>query len=164
MSICFEFGVKRVLITQGCFRCCWAQLTQSQEIFCLSLHPTSEQAGGAQGFEKGHSWDSQHQVAQGCCCLSHTIWYHAQRLIQKKEEVKGDIWSDDICLPKSALHVVDPWFPGGGWTFVSIGSDKGIPFFALPVAVCKSRFCFIYKTLFQPTSFLTCTLLILFPS
>lgn len=64
----------------------------------------------------GHSWDSQCQMAKGCCSSSHTIRCHAQHVTQGKEEVSGDIWSEDICLPKSPVHVVEPWFPGGGWT------------------------------------------------
>lgn len=115
MVLCFEFVMKRVLITQGWFSCCWVAVTQSQE-----LHPISEQAGSAQVVGKGHSWDNQGQMAKGCCSSSHNIWCHTQHVISGKEEVKGDIWSDDICLFKSPQHMVDPWFPGGGWTPVCL--------------------------------------------
>ena len=42
IGLCFEFVLKTVLIIQGCFSYCWAVLTQSQSLFCFSLHPTSE--------------------------------------------------------------------------------------------------------------------------
>ena len=35
----FEFVQKPVLIIQGCVWYCWAVLTQSQGLFCLSHHP-----------------------------------------------------------------------------------------------------------------------------
>lgn len=36
----FGFVLKAVLITQGWFNSCWAGLAQSQELFCLSAHPS----------------------------------------------------------------------------------------------------------------------------
>ena len=49
MGLCFGFVLKTVLITEGCFPYCWAVLVLSQGLFCFSPHPTSEEAGGAQG-------------------------------------------------------------------------------------------------------------------
>ena len=77
MGLCFGFVLETVLIIQGCFHYCWAVLTQSQGLFCLSPHPTSEEAGGAQGVWSGHSWDSWPQLTKG---ISHTIWHHAQHI------------------------------------------------------------------------------------
>jgi len=42
MRLCFGFLLKTVLIVQGCFRYCWAVLTQSQGFFWSSHNPTSE--------------------------------------------------------------------------------------------------------------------------
>jgi len=42
MGLSLGFVLKTVLITQGCFRYCWAVLTQSEGIFCLSHCPTSK--------------------------------------------------------------------------------------------------------------------------
>ena len=42
--LCFRFVTKTVL-TQGCFCCSWAVLTQHQGLFCFSCCPASEQAG-----------------------------------------------------------------------------------------------------------------------
>ena len=58
MGLRFGFVLKTVLITQGCFHYCRAVLTQSQGLFCVSPHPTSEEAGGAQEVGRGHSWDN----------------------------------------------------------------------------------------------------------
>jgi len=58
MGLCFGFVLKTVLITQGCFRYCCAVLAQHQGLFCVSDHPTSEEAGGAQEAGRGHSCDS----------------------------------------------------------------------------------------------------------
>ena len=39
MGLCFGFVLETVLITQGCFSCCWAVPTQSQGLFCFSTPP-----------------------------------------------------------------------------------------------------------------------------
>ena len=83
MGLCFGFVLKTVLITQGCFRYCWAVLTQSQGLFCFSPHPTSEQAGGAQEAGRGHSRDSWPQLTKG---IVHTIGCHAQLIKLGEEE------------------------------------------------------------------------------
>jgi len=41
MGLCFGFILNTVLVTQGCFGCCWAVLTQSQGLFCSSHRPAS---------------------------------------------------------------------------------------------------------------------------
>lgn len=53
----FEFWSGTALIIQECFHYCWSGLAQSQ---VLSFLPDSitEEAGGAQGVSRGHSWDS----------------------------------------------------------------------------------------------------------
>lgn len=37
----FGFVLKTAVITQGCFCCCWTELTQRQDLFCLLYCPTS---------------------------------------------------------------------------------------------------------------------------
>ena len=75
-TVRFRFVLKTVLVTQGCVSYCWAGLAQRQGLFCSSLCPTSEQAGGAQGVGRGHSQDSWPQLTQG---IFQTIWCHAQQ-------------------------------------------------------------------------------------
>ena len=75
MGLCFGFVLETVLITQGCFRYCWAVLTQSQGLFCFSPHPTSEEARGAQGV--GTQLGQVTPTAQG---ISHTIRCHVQHV------------------------------------------------------------------------------------
>ena len=75
MGLCFRFVLKTVLIPQGCFRYCWAVLTQSQGLCCLSRHPTSEEAGGAQGVGRGPGQDSWPQLTKG---IFHTVWCHTR--------------------------------------------------------------------------------------
>ena len=75
-TVRFRFVLKTVLVTQGCVSYCWAALAQRQGLFCSSLCPTSEQAGGAEGVGRGHSQDSWPQLTQG---IFQTIWCHAQQ-------------------------------------------------------------------------------------
>jgi len=58
VGLWFGFVLNTVLVTQGHFSHCRAALTQCRGLFCLSPHPTSEWAGGAQGVGMGHSRDS----------------------------------------------------------------------------------------------------------
>lgn len=44
VGLCFGFALEPTLKIQGCFSYCWVVLTQSQEPFCFSLHPTSNQS------------------------------------------------------------------------------------------------------------------------
>lgn len=58
LGLYFEFVLKTALITQGCFSFCWAVFTHNPSCFCSSPHPTSEEAGDAQGAGMGHNQDS----------------------------------------------------------------------------------------------------------
>jgi len=90
--------MKTVLIMQGCFSYWWAVLTQSQGHFCFSPHPTSEEAGSAQGAGRGHSQDSWPQLTQG---IFPAVWHHAQHIKLGEEGGRGgEVWSGGVCLPK----------------------------------------------------------------
>lgn len=58
--LCFAFVIQRVFIIQGCFHYYWSGLTQSQGLFCLSLHLKKRLWG-----PKGLGGDSQLQLAHG---------------------------------------------------------------------------------------------------
>lgn len=85
----------------------------SQGPFCLSPHPTREQAGDAQGVGTGHNLDGWPQLIRG---IFHTIWYHAQNIttVGKQKEWEN-VQSHSNCLPKLPLHVMESSFPGDGW-------------------------------------------------
>lgn len=77
----FGFRIRIVLIIEGCFCYCWVELTQGEDLFCYSLHPTSGWAGGAQegGGDPAAQRDIPHhmtpcsaykaggKLARGCC-------------------------------------------------------------------------------------------------
>lgn len=97
----FCICAERVLVMQGHLSCCWAGLTQSQGVFYSSDCPTSEEAGSAQGAGRGQPG----QLTRG---EPHAIWLKGRR--------RNGVHSNDICLPKSLLHVTEPCFPEDGWT------------------------------------------------
>ena len=87
--------------------------TESRPFLLLTPHHlTGKEAEGAQGFGRGHSWDSWPQLTKG---ISHTMWHHAQHIKLEKKE-GGDVRSGGVCLPKPLLCVMEPCFPGDGWT------------------------------------------------
>ena len=96
MGLCFGFVQRTVLITQGCFRYCWAVLTQSQGLFCSSPTPS---AGGL-GVHKKLGGDAAGTAdpnrpkgySRPYDMLSTWSWGN--------EEEGRDIWSDGVCLPK----------------------------------------------------------------
>lgn len=56
MGLCFGFVMKRVLVTDVLITA--EQRLHSTVSFFASHCPTSEEAGGAQGVERAHGWDS----------------------------------------------------------------------------------------------------------
>jgi len=114
MGLCFGFVTKTVLMTQGCFSCCWATLTQNRGLFCSSLCPVSEWAGGAQGVGRGHSRDSWPHLTKG---IFHSMWHHAQHVKLGKEAGRGGgRWEWWHLASQVTGHVMEPCFPGDGWT------------------------------------------------
>lgn len=70
----------------------WLNGTNTESRAFLSLTPPHQwAAGGAQWVGKGHSWDSQCQMAKGWRSSSHSIRRHTQRAIHGKEEVRGHL-------------------------------------------------------------------------
>lgn len=93
--------LKTVLIIQGCFRCCWVVLAQSQGLFLL-LTPPYRQRGWGCTVRRGHSWNSQSQLTQG---ILQPIWCHDQHIKEKR-----------CCLSyQLTTGVLEPCFPGDTW-------------------------------------------------
>ena len=134
-------------------------LTQSQGLFCFSHHPTREEAGGAQGVGRGHSWDSWPQLTKG---IFQTMWRHAQHIKLGEEEGRGGTFRVMVFVFPSNRYV---WWSLASWrwlnTCLPMGSSEWIPYFAL--LACTAFALPIKLFLSQPTSFLTFTLLILSP-
>lgn len=108
----FRFVTKTVLITQKCFCYRWAVLTLSQGLFCLPPHHTNKRAGVHRKLWEGTAgtadpnWPKEYPRPYGIM-LSIYSW--------GKETGRG-IWTNGVCLPKLPLQVVEPCFPGDGWT------------------------------------------------
>lgn len=86
MGLCFGCALETALITQACFSCCWAVLTQCQGLSCCSPHSTSEEAGGTKIAWRGHNQDSCPQLTKG---ILHLIWHHAQHIKLRESEEWG---------------------------------------------------------------------------
>lgn len=116
-------------ITQRCLWYCWAGLTQTQSLFCLSPHSTSEDIGGAQGFWRGDRWDSQPQVTKG---IFQTIQHHTQHIELEEERGKRgylEKWwfSSQVTITHDGALLSRGWLE----TYLPIGSREWIPYFAL---------------------------------
>lgn len=84
----------------GMFCYCWAGLAQCQALFCLSHHPTKDQAVGAQGDGWGHSWGSWSQIHQ------RDIPYHiAEHRKPREEEERKDFGVMTFFFPSHC-----PWW------------------------------------------------------
>ena len=136
--LCFGFSMKRTLIMQGCFSYWWAVLTQSQGLFCFSLHATREEAGGAQEAWRGHSHDSWPRLTQG---IFHAVWHHAQHIKLREEEGRGT---------NGAMAFAFPCNPYMQWSPASLEMAEHLPadgqqgmnsFFCF---ACTRGFCFTY--------------------
>lgn len=101
--------------SSSCFDLWWKQLWKYRDVFvivdwCLpsqgflvsSCHPTC--------WRCTRSWDGWPQLIKE---IFQTIWCHALHInMWKKDE--GHVWSSGLCLPKSAFHLLEPYFPGVG--------------------------------------------------
>lgn len=65
MVPCFGFRRKTVLITQQCFRSCWAVIVQSQGLHCYSCCPANKEAGGAQGAGRNTTTTADSDLPKG---------------------------------------------------------------------------------------------------
>ena len=90
MGLCFGFVLKTVLVTQGCFRWSWAGFTQSQGLFCSSLRPTSEQAGGHKELAGDTAGTAEPNWPKGYA-MPYDTMLSIQSWGNKKE--RGDVWS-----------------------------------------------------------------------
>lgn len=88
-------------------------LLSCTESFCSLYRLTSKEAGDAGQCGRGHSQDNWPQITRG---IFHTIWHHVQHITWEKKKKGREIRSDNVCLPKSPLYVMEPWFPEDGWT------------------------------------------------
>jgi len=160
MGLCFRFVITTVLITQGYFSYCWTVLTQCQGLFCSSHRPTSEQAGGAQEAGRGHSWDSWPSWLKGYLIPSDITLSNKNRGGRRRKGRTFEVMV--FCLPKQSLHVMEPCFPGDGWTPAC--RWEAVNEFPILLCLVLAAFALPVKlSLTQRTSFLTFTLLILSP-
>lgn len=74
-------------------------LTQSQGLFCLSLHPTNE-AGGTQVVVRGTQPQQLTPTPQLIQGIFQTTWHHAQHTELGEKEERRDIQSRGVCLPQ----------------------------------------------------------------
>ena len=84
----------------------------SQGFFSFSC-PASKKAGGAQEVGRGHRQDSWPKLAKG---IFHTIWCHAQHIKLGGRRRKGETFGVVVFVFPSNLRVMEPCFPGDGWT------------------------------------------------
>ena len=160
MRLCFGFVLQTVLTTQGCFLYCWAVLTQTHGLLCLSPHPTGKQAEAAQEAGRGHSQDSRPQLTKG---ISYTIQHHPQRIKWREEEGMGgcsERWdlSTQLAITHHGALLSWRWLN----THLRMRRSELIPCFALLV---PASFALPTKlSLSQPRSFLTFTLPSLSPT
>ena len=112
MGLCSGFVLKTVLIIQGCFRYCWAALTQSQGLFCSPPHQRA-------GWGCTRSWEGT-QPGQLTPTAQRDIPYHRTPCSAYKAGGRrrkgGTLGVMAFCLPKQLLHAMEPCFPRGGWT------------------------------------------------
>lgn len=129
--------MKRVLIAQGCFSCCWVALTQSQELFCLSLHPISEHAGGAQ---LGQPMPNGQRML--FFIPYHTVSCSACNTGERRSKRGHLEWRH---LSSQVTSTCGGTLISWGWlnTCLSIRSDKWIPFFCF-VCSCLQKQLLLY--------------------
>ena len=96
MGLCFGFVLKTVLIIQGCFRYCWAALTQSQGLFCSPPHQRA-------GWGCTRSWEGT-QPGQLTPTAQRDIPYHRTPCSAYKAGGRrrkgGTLGVMAFCLPK----------------------------------------------------------------
>ena len=103
----------------------WAALHRVKAFSALSPHPSSERAGGAQEAGRGHSRDSWPQLTKGIFHVSTSCSAYKARGRRKA----GMFGVHGILPPPSnrweGWSVMDPCFPGDGWTPApQMGSDE----------------------------------------
>lgn len=139
--------MKRVLITQGCFSCCWVALTQSQELFCLSLHPSSEHAGGAQ---LGQPMPNGQRML--FFIPYHTVSCSACNTGERRSKRGHSEWrplSSQVTSTCGGTLISWRWLN----TCLSIRSDKWIPFLLCLYLSAKAAFALPIKLYFNPHVF-----------
>lgn len=125
------------LLTQGCFPCCSAGLTQRQSLSCSSPLPSNEEPGGAHGAGRGHTGTADPEWPQG---------YPRLDGIMLSVSTKRDwgVYSDGVCLPKAptCCEALLSWRIYEWILCLTIGTGEWIPGFAF----LPRRFCFCYET------------------
>lgn len=111
---------------------------QSQSIFCLSHYPPTIRVGVQKDLGGDVNWESW---AKG---IFQNIWHQVKHIKKSWGEKWRDIWSDDICPPKSPLHLMEPCCPGNTEHLPARGKQwiKSLLFFFV---CCEQIFVFPIK-------------------
>lgn len=126
MGLCFRFVLETLLIIQGYFNFCWAELAHSQGLSCFKFYPTSGQTGGTPEIKRAHSWDSWPKLTKG---ISYDVTLNIQTWRKKKEEglfpVIAFLFPCNVTVPCFGR---DRWIPAWWWVQVTEFQLVQLPF------------------------------------
>ena len=116
--------MKAVLITQECFSCCWAVLTNSQGLFCFSPWPGDQQA------EVTRCWEGTEpgELTAADVTCSNKSWGKGAVTVFAFPSVRSDEalfswrWLN-ICLPKGSSEWI-PYFTLLAWAAFALPTDE----------------------------------------